>query len=257
MSIVSGTIAAFKGSAAVEDAAQTSADASKYVYNDTKERFAPYEAAGKGALPALTGWDANNPLPSFEDTVNKPMEGWNYESSPAYKAKYSLGMEDLNKQLQARGLSSGGLGATKAADLSRNLISSDYNSERAYRRGELTDLYKSKYSENSDRYNRLLDLVKGGQGAASSMGTAGNQYASGVGESARLAGEGEASFYSGLGGLSGKAASTGLRAYDYGSKNGWWNSGASDAAVTQAGTDAAATAYTAENVADAETLATL
>jgi hypothetical protein len=250
MSIVSGTIAAFKGADAIQGAADTNAGAQTAIYNDTKERFAPYEAAGKAALPGLTGWDAANPLPSFEDTVNKPMEGWDYKQSPAYEAKYTLGMEELNKQLQARGLAPSGVGATRAADLSRRLTSEDYAGERTYKRGTLTDLYKSRYSENTDRYNRLLDQVKMGQGAAGSMGQAGNQYAQGVGQAAMQAGEAKAGFYSGLGGLTGNAASTGLKAYDYGNKQGWWGQGANSAGVTAAGADAAATAYAPGMAAD-------
>ena len=226
MSLVSGTVAAFKGSKAVTQAAQTSADAQERIYQDTTRRFAPYEEAGKAAIPGLVGWDAANPLPDYKSTVTDPMESWEYEQSPAYKAKYTLGMEELNKQLQARGLAPSGVGATRAADLARRLTSEDYTGERSYELGQKTDLYRSRYSENTDRYNRLLDQVKMGQGAAGSMGSAGNVYAAGVGDAAMKAGEAKASFYSGLGGLTAKTASTGLSAYDFGKKAGWWGGGA-------------------------------
>jgi hypothetical protein len=189
-------------------------------------------------------------LPDYKATVTDPMASWDYTQSPAYKAKYTLGMEELNKQLQARGLAPSGVGATRAADLARNLTAADYGSERSYAQGNLTDIYKSRYSQNTDRYNRLLDKVKIGQGAAGSAGTAGNAFATQVGNAQKDAGAAQASFYSGLGGLSGQTVSTGLKAYDYGNKQGWWGQGANSAAVTAAGADAAATAYAPGMAAD-------
>ena len=179
-------------------------------------------------------------LPSYQDIVLNPMESWNYEQSPAYQAKYTLGMQELNKQLQARGLAPSAIGGNRATDLSRRLTADDYNAERAYALGNRQDLYKSKYSENADRYNRLLDQVKMATGASSSMGQAGNQYANSVGQSAMQAGQARAGFYSGLPGAAMNGVSTGLKAYDYGNQQGWWGNGA---AVTNAGLNAASTAY--------------
>jgi hypothetical protein len=250
MSIVSGTVAAFKGSDAIKDAAKTSADAQTYIYNDTKKRFEPYEEVGKNALPGLKGFDAAHPTPSFEETVSKPMEGWNYEQSPAYKAKYTIGMEELNKQLQARGLAPSGVGATRAADLNRRLTSEDYNAERSYRTGQLTDLYKGRLSENTDRYNKILDQIKVGTGASASLGQAGNQYADSVGKNAMAVGEAQANLYSGLGGLSGKASSTGLKAYDTWQKAGWW--GGSGAETTGSAVGAGYATTTGEQTALAD-----
>jgi hypothetical protein len=51
----------------------------------------------------------------------------------------------------------------------------------------------------------------------------------------------QASFYSGLGGLTGKAASTGLKAYDTGQKAGWW--GGASAVSDPAAMQTAATNY--------------
>jgi len=209
---------------AIEDAANKSSDTSVMIYNDQRKRWEPYEEVGKGALPGLKGFDAAHPTPSFEDTVSKPMDAWNYEQSPAYKAKYTLGMEELNKQLQARGLAPSGVGATRAADLARNLTASDYNTERAYKTGSLTDLYKGRLAENTDRYNKILDQIKVGQGAAGQLGQAGNVYASEVGKNTMAAGNAQADFYSGLAGAPLQVANLGLKAYDTGQKGGWWGS---------------------------------
>ena len=255
MSVISGVWAAENSKDAMQDASAEASGTQRYIFNETMARLDPFYKAGVDAIPDIKA--AAEGLPSYEDSVTKPMEGWDYKQSPSYDAKYTLGMEELNKQLQARGLTASGRGGTRAADLARRLTSEDYNSERSFKLGTLTEGYKGRMAENTARYNRLLDLVKGGQGAAGSMGNAGNQFATNVGENTMKAGEAEAGFYSGLGGLTGQTASTGLRAYDYGNKNGWWGGGASDDAVTKAGADAASRAYTAENVADAEMLKAL
>jgi hypothetical protein len=188
--------------------------------------MAPYIPLGEEGARGLSGYDAANPLPDYKSTVTDPMASWDYKRSPAYDAKYTLGMEELNKQLQARGLAPSGVGATRAADLSRKLTAEDYAGERAYAQGNLTDIYKSRYAQNADRYNRILDQVKIGQGAAGSAGAAGNVWANQVGDAQKQAGENKASFYSGLGGLSGQSVNTGLKAYDYGKNAGWWGGGA-------------------------------
>jgi hypothetical protein len=216
--------AAGESADAISGAAQTSSDTQRYIFDRNTALNDPFYQAGKAAVPGLTGWDAANPLPDYKSTVTDPMASWDYTQSPAYKAKYDLGMVELNKQLQARGLAPSGVGATRAADLQRNLTAADYGTERAYTQGNLTDIYKSRYSQNTDRYNRLLDQVKMGTGASAQMGAAGNQYANAVGQNAMAAGNAQAGFYAGIPGAVMNTASTGLRAYDYGNKAGWWNS---------------------------------
>ncbi len=222
MSIISGIL----GASAASDAADTSAWAQTAIADKNlawqKELMSPYIPLGKEGARSLSGYDAANPLPDYKTTVTDPMASWDYTQSPAYKAKYTLGMEELNKQLQARGLAPSGVGATRAADLARNLTAADYGSERAYELGNKQDIYKSRYAQNADRYNRLLDQVKIGQGAAGTAGAAGNVWATQTGQAAKDAGTAQQSFYSGLGGLSGQTAATGLKAYDYGNKAGWW-----------------------------------
>jgi hypothetical protein len=228
-----------KSSGAVEDAANANKDTQTYIYNENKKLFEPYYNVGVAALPGLTSYDATHPYPSYEDMVSKPMESWDYTQSPAYKAKYTLGSEALNNQLQARGLNASGIGANRAADLSRRLTAEDYNSERAYRTGQLTDKYRADLASNTDQYNRILDQIRVGQGAASSLGTAGNQYATGVGQATMDAGKAEGAFYAGLPGATLNVASTALKAYDTGQRAGWWGNSGVDAA----GQNAANIAY--------------
>jgi hypothetical protein len=231
--------AAGKSSDAISGAAQTSSDTQRYIFDRNTQLNDPFYQVGKAAVPGLAGWDAANPLPDYKSTVTDPMAAWDYKRSPAYDAKYTLGMEELNKQLQARGLAPSGVGATRAADLARKLTSEDYAGERAYAQGNLTDIYKSRYSQNADRYNRILDQIKLGTGASAQMGAAGNQYADAVGRNAMAAGEAQAGFYAGIPGAILNTVNTGLKAYDYGNKAGWWG----DSAVNKAGLNAANVAY--------------
>lgn len=215
-------LAADKSADAIESASARVSDTESYIYERNRELFEPFYKVGVDALPGLTGYDAAHPLPSFEETVQKPMEDWDYTQSPAYKAKYGLASEELNNQLQARGLTPSAIGANRATDLSRRMTAEDYGNERAYRTGLLTDRFKADRADNTDRYNRLLDMVRVGQGAAGSLGSAGNQYASGVGQATMAAGEARAGFYAGLPGAAMDIASTGLKAYDTGQRAGWW-----------------------------------
>jgi len=228
-----------KSSDAVSNAAKSASDTDRYIYDQNRDLFKPFYDVGTAALPGLSAWDAANPLPSYQKEVIDPMNSWRYEQSPAYQAQNTLAQQGLNSQLQARGLTSSGLGAVKSADLSRKLTADDYNTERNYRLGQYTDKYKSLLNDNTTRYQQLLDQVKVGQGAAGSLGQANNQYAQSVGQNTMAAGQAEASFYSGLGGLPFQAASTGLRTADYGNRAGWWGGNG----VNQAGLNAANVAY--------------
>jgi hypothetical protein len=191
-------------------AAENATALQEKMYNQQREDFQPYAEFGKTGLLPLTGFDAE-----------REMAGWNYEESPAYQAKLAAGQEGLANQLGARGLLRGAVGANRQAGLQRDLYSQDYDKERQFRLGQI-----------KDRYNTLLDRIKVGQGAASSLGQAANQYATGAGNTMMQAGNAQAAgqmananFWSGLPGAVGQGVSTGLKGYDYGQKAGWWGGG--------------------------------
>lgn len=236
MSIVSGPIAAESSRKSASRAASTELEIATAAREQQERLLKPFWEAGVEAIPDIKE-GARTGLPSYEEEVFKPMEDWNFEATPTYKAKYSLAMEELNKQLQARGLAPSGVGASRAADVARRLTAEDYETERSYRQAQLSDKYRNSLSENTTRYNRLLDLVKGGQGAAGSMGQAENAFAQNAIESTRERGRANANFFAGLGGAPGSTAGSGLRLYDYGKNQGWWGGGS---AGTNAGTNYAA-----------------
>lgn len=244
---VIGAVAADKSAGAIEDAANSSNDTQRMIYNDQKKRWEPFENLGKEAIPGLKGFDAAHPYPSLKEIVSDPMEGWNYETSPAFNAKKVIAQESLNNQLNARGLNTGGMAAVRSADLTRKLVSDDYTKERDYRRSNLMDIYNSRLADNQDKYAKILDMIKIGTGASSSAGAAGNQYAAAVGKNDMAAGGARADFYSGLAGMPLQTANLGLKAYDMGKRGGWWNN---DDSVTAAGRDAADRAYDPSMAAD-------
>jgi hypothetical protein len=127
---VASAYSANKSSGAITDAANKSNNTQLMIYNDQMRRWEPYEKLGTDALPKLKIFDETNPLASYEDTVSKSMEGWDYESSPAYVAKKTLAQQELNNQLNARGLNTGGMSAIRSADMTRRLVSADYDKER-------------------------------------------------------------------------------------------------------------------------------
>lgn len=175
--------------------------------------------------------------PSYDNTVTNELG--NYKQSEGYQAQNSLAQQALQRQLNARGLNYGATGASAAAELSQKLTASDYDKYRQdlqQRYQGLSTDFSQLMGVNQNEYNRLLDATKIGQGAAASAGQAGNSYAqqassalqnmaNATGQAATAAGQAQAGLWSGLGTASANTFGTALRAYDYGSTQGWWGSG--------------------------------
>lgn len=202
MSVISGSLGAVMGSNAQTDAARSASDAQNYattvqqqIYNQEVERNKPFYDVGTGAIPQY---------------LKMLYGGYDMKESPAAQYELQQGSKTLNRQLAARGLLGSGNAAQRLAELSSGIAAKDY----------------------SDQYSRLVDALKLGTGASSSMGAASQTYSGAVGQGASnlgnlalQSGAARASLYSGLGGASGSALGTGLKLYDYGSKAGWWGGG--------------------------------
>lgn len=238
MSFISGPMVAIMGSNATEKAAETSANATtaaagksydaqmaalsaqKDIYNQTSADFQPYADVGKRAIPA------------YEKMLNG---GYDMKESPAAKYQLTQGTKALNRAMASRGLSGSGNAVNRLTDLNSSIATSDW----------------------SNQYSRILDALKLGTGASSSMGSAGNVLSGATGQNAgqtsatamsagnTLAGiygnlgTNQASLYSGLGGQTSNAAALGLKAYSAYSALG---SAASTAGAASAGSAAGSAA---------------
>ena len=236
-------------------------------------------------LPVYGNQMGNEQQVDYNRDVQDAIDNWNYEESPAFKAKNTLTQEALMNSLSKRGIR-GATTAGAAADQTRKLISEDYNNERevAFQRllqkyqangleynqayqmatqeynsmygaangeyttalgsfnnnrtaenasawqgynsdvnnaltqyqldiGAYTDMYKNRTNEANSSYDKIINDIKIGQGAAGAVGTAGTNAANNISSSlnaagaaasnaAMASGQAQAGLYSGMGNAS-------------------------------------------------------
>lgn len=142
--------------------------------------------------------------------------------SPAGQYQLSQGTKTLNRALASRGLSGGGQAATALGDLGQSVAAQDY----------------------SNKWGRLLDMVKIGTGASAAAGGASQAYSGALGQNAlntqniqsNLA-NARSSLYNTRAGYGADTLNTGLKLYDYGKQSGWWGSGGGGDGTVYSGND--------------------
>jgi hypothetical protein len=222
-----GYLSASEGADATEEAANTAArsqaeatasaersqreslDYANKQYNEAIARDKPFYDAGVKQIP------------TFEEFI----KGYVPKGLGDATTKYELqtGTKALNRALASRGLSGSGNAANRIAELEMGVAA----------RGEGRE-----YTRWQDQYSRILDALKLGTGASSSMGTASgsltaaaqsgannlsNIYTQGgqsLSNIAQQQGANRASLYSGMAGQTLNSAALGIKAYDvYGRYN--------------------------------------
>jgi hypothetical protein len=165
-----GAAASRSASKTQAGAAQQAADVQRSQFEQTREDQAPYREAGYNALANLQRTAGNVPG-AFKFGAG------DYQADPGYAFRLSEGQKALDRQAAARGgLISGG--ALKAAQrYGQDMGSQEYQS--AYNRA-LTGYNTGVASENQ-LYNRQAGLAGIGQTATNLVGTAGQNYATNVG----------------------------------------------------------------------------
>jgi hypothetical protein len=169
-SAVVGASTARSASKAQVGAAAQASDVQQKQYEQTREDQAPYRAAGYNALAELQRTAGNVPA-AFKFGAG------DYQADPGYAFRLSEGQKALDRQAAARGgLISGG--ALKAAQrFGQDMGSQEYQS--AYNRA-LTG-YNTDVARENQLYNRQAGLAGIGQTATNLVGTAGQNYATNVG----------------------------------------------------------------------------
>lgn len=150
---------------ATKDAAKTQAESADKatqitwdVYQDQKENFAPFREYG------VAGLDYLNYMTTGEGTP------FDMEASPMYQWQMERGGEALDKSLAARGLQNSGAAIQAHSNLASELGA----------------------RESSMMYDRMLDRVKIGTGAASATGGASSMYGANAANIAMQAGANQA-----------------------------------------------------------------
>jgi hypothetical protein len=186
-----GYLAASMGADAVSDAANTAAGAQNNAtqvandqFNKQVELQQPFYDVGKGAIP------------DFQKMISG---GYDMKESPAAQYELRKGTQALNRALASRGLSGSGNAVNRLTELNQSVAAKDWQNQ----------------------YSRILDALKLGTGASSSMGNAGNALtsatqsgANNLGNIAMQQGGNQASLYAGIPGATANMAATGLNAYN-------------------------------------------
>jgi len=177
-----GTAAAILGSAALgaaasrsasktqAGAAQQAADVQRSQFEQTRADQAPYRQAGYNALANLQRTAGNVPAAfKFGD--------YEFKADPGFGFRLAEGQKAIDRQAAARGgLISGG--ALKAATrFGQEMGSQEYQS--AYNRALMG--YNTDVARENQLYNRQAALAGIGQTATNLVGTAGQNYATNVG----------------------------------------------------------------------------
>ena len=169
-SAVLGAAASRSASKTQAGAAQQAADVQRSQFEQTREDQAPYRQAGYNALAELQRTAGNVPAAfKFGD--------YEFKADPSYGFRLAEGQKALERQAAARGgLISGG--ALKAATrFGQEMGSQEYGN--AYNRA-LTS-YGTDVARENQLYNRQAALAGIGQTATNLVGTAGQNYATNVG----------------------------------------------------------------------------
>lgn len=179
----------------------------KRQYDDQIKRFKPFYETGTGAL----------------EDYNKMLHGgYDMQESPAAQYQLQQGTKAMNRSLAARGLSGSGNAVNRLTELNSSIAASDW----------------------SNQYNRLLDAIKIGTGAASSAGQAGQNYANAATNTANNLGniyQNNAntlnSIYSNaansINGAMNTAGQNAMGLVSTGIKSGWWGDGAGAGATAE------------------------
>lgn len=229
--------AAAAGINAQSDSAAKAQAIQAQMYNQNRADFIPYMNAGYQGLAQLQGYNQNQGVgaqPNYDRTVTDQLG--NYNADPGTVAQKALGQQDLQRNLNARGLNYGATAASAGAQLNQQYDAQGYDKYK----GDLTNRYtalNNQYTQqraaNQDQYNKLLDIVKIGTGATSSTGQAGNNYAnqttgilSNLGNATQagtaLGGSAQSQFYSGLGNVAANTATNANSINTVGQNMGWW-----------------------------------
>jgi hypothetical protein len=169
-SAVLGAYGANKASKTQSQAATQAADVQRSQFEQTREDQAPYREAGYNALAEMQRTAGNVPG-AFRFGAG------DYQADPGYAFRLSEGQKALDRQAAARGgLISGG--ALKAAQrYGQEMGSQEFGN--AYNRA-LTG-YNTDVARENQLYNRQAGLAGIGQTATNLVGTAGQNYATNVG----------------------------------------------------------------------------
>ena len=165
-----GAAASRSASKTQAGAAQQAADVQRSQFEQTREDQAPYRQAGYNALAELQRTAGNVPAAfKFGD--------YEFKADPSYGFRLAEGQKALERNAAARGGFISGRALKEATRFGQEMGSQEYGN--AYNRA-LTS-YGTDVARENQLYNRQAALAGIGQTATNLVGTAGQNYATNVG----------------------------------------------------------------------------
>ena len=151
--------------------ADRASDIQQANFEQTRDDLAPYKQAGDTSLKQLMGQMGSNGY------FNQSYKGdkFNFQADPSYKFRQQQGFDGIQSQAAAQGGLLSGATLKALNDYNSNLASQEYGN--AFNRWQSTDNnnYARFSADQTNRYNRLSNLVGVGGNAAAQVGNAGAQ----------------------------------------------------------------------------------
>lgn len=145
-------------------------------FEQTREDLMPYKQAGDTSLKQLMG------QMTPDGYFNQSYKGdkFNFQADPSYAFRQQQGQDAIQSSAAAQGGLLSGATLKALTQYNSNLASQEYGN--AFNRWQSTDNnnYERFNADQTNRYNRLSNLVGIGQNAAAQVGNAGAQTAQAV-----------------------------------------------------------------------------
>lgn len=145
------------------EAAREATKVQKDMYDQTRKDLMPYADAGRGSLSQLMGQMGPNGY------FNQTYDGQDIYSDPSYQFRLNEGLDAVQSGAAAQGGLLSGATLKALQGYGQDMASQEY--QNAYNRFN---------ADQTNRYNRLSNIVGLGQNAAAQQGNAGMQTAQAV-----------------------------------------------------------------------------
>ena len=165
---------AAQASAVAKDTADRQLELQRQIWEKQQADQKPYLEQGQygigrlGDLMKQGAGQLNNPFDTY--LASKGLAGGKFDTNnPAYQFQLKQGQQALDRSAAARGMGYSGAQMKASQAYGQGLASQEYDKQ-----------YNRASGEFGDYYNRLAGLSQGGQQAANTLGSYGNQYATGA-----------------------------------------------------------------------------
>lgn len=176
-SAAAGAYGANKAANAQKNAATQATDTQRNMFDVTQQKLAPYNTAGSNSVDILNGRIKDLTAPVVMDQAA-------LENTPGYKFNLTQGLKAVQNGASARGLGTSGAALKGAATYATGLADSTYQNQ-----------FANAVTNQTNSYNRLLQLAGLGENAAAGVGNAATTTGASIGNNIIGAGNAQGAAY--------------------------------------------------------------